>query len=95
MRIGSFKAKADKVGELLQIYQNDAIPVIKAAPGNAGAFILQQHSDPYSLLACTVWGTKEDAENYHKSGQAAEMVNKIKHTFEGPPELLTYESYGI
>jgi len=94
-RIGSFKARDGQVDELLQIYQNEAIPVIKAANGNVAAFILQQHNDPNSLMACTIWRTKEDAENYDKSGQATEMVNKIRHTFAGPPELATYESYGI
>lgn len=95
MRIGNFKAQPDKVDELLQIYQKDAIPVIKKAPGNISAFILQKNDEKNSFLACTVWETKEDAENYDKSGQASEMVSKIKHTFDGPPNLTTYETYGI
>ena len=95
MRIGNFKAQPDKVEELLRIYQNEAIPIIKKAPGNISAFILQKHDEKNQFLAFTAWKTKEDAENYDRSGQALEMVNKIKHTFDGPPNLTTYETYGI
>ena len=95
MRIGSFKAQPDKVEELIWIYENEALPQIKAAPGNLNAFILQQHGDTDCFMACTAWKTKEDAENYDKSGQALEIVNKIRHTFDGPPSLLTYDIYGM
>ena len=95
MRIGNFKAQPDKMDELLRIYQKEAIPIIKKAPGNVNAFILQKNDEENLFLACTVWETKEDAENYDKSGQALEMVSKIKHTFDGPPNLTTYKTYGI
>ena len=32
---------------------------------------------------------------YDASGQAAQMVAKVKHTFAGPPTLQTYDAYGI
>jgi heme-degrading monooxygenase HmoA len=95
MRIGTFKVQPDKVEELIRIYVNEAIPVIKAAPGNLSAFILRQHNENNSFQACTAWKTKEDAENYDKSGQAMEMVNKVRYTFAGPPALLTYEVFGL
>jgi heme-degrading monooxygenase HmoA len=95
MRIGNFKAQPDKVDELIRIYQNEAIPIIKQAPGNIGAFILQKKDENNIFLACTVWETKEDAEIYDKSGQAIEIINKVKHTFDGPPNLTTYNTFGI
>ena len=95
MRIGNFKAQPNKVEELLRIYQNEAIPIIKKAPGNIAAFILQNNEEKNHFMACTAWKTREDAENYDKSGKAMEMVNKIKHAFDGPPRLTTYETFGI
>jgi quinol monooxygenase YgiN len=95
MRVGNFRAQPDKVEELLKIYQSEALPVIKMALGNVGAFILQKYDEKNCFLVCTAWKTKEDAENYDKSGKALEMVNKIKHTFDGPPNLTTYETYGL
>jgi heme-degrading monooxygenase HmoA len=95
MRIGDFKALTDKKDELIKIYTKEAIPIIKKAPGNIGAFILQQHNKSNCFLACTAWKSQRDAENYEKSGQASEMVSKIRHTFDGPPILLTYEIFGM
>ena len=95
MRIGSFRIQPDKIEEFLKIYVGDAIPVIKSAHGNMGAFILQDNNDRNYFQACTAWKTKEDAENYDKSGVAMEMVNKVKHTFDGPPTLTTFTVYGI
>ena len=95
MRIGTFKAQPDKIDELLTIYLNEALLRIKEARGNVTAFILQKDDDKNHFLACTVWKTRKDAENYEKSGQAVEMVNKIRHAFDGPPCLTTYETYGI
>ena len=95
MRIGSFKVHPEKVDELLRVYVSEAIPLIKAATGNQNAFLLKQHGESNCFQACTLWKTKEDAENYEASGKALEMVNKVRHMFDGPPNLVTYDVYGL
>src|SRR5689334_15962593 len=95
VRIGRFKAQADKIDELCRIYTRDAIPAIRAAQGNISAALLQQESATDSFLAVTVWQSREDAELYDRSGQAQQMVGKIRHAFAGPPVLETYAAYGI
>jgi heme-degrading monooxygenase HmoA len=83
VRIGKFKAKENLIPELCQTYSNEAIPAIRAAKGNISAVLLQQHESKEDFLAITIWKTKEDAEAYDKSGQAQQMIGKVKHTFSG------------
>jgi quinol monooxygenase YgiN len=95
VRIGRFKALTDKIDELCRIYERDAIPAIRTAPGNISAALLQQEGAADTFLAITVWQSRDDAELYDRSGQAQQMVGKIKHAFAGPPTLETYATYGI
>jgi quinol monooxygenase YgiN len=95
VRAGVFKAQHDKIDELRRLYEQEAIPRIRAVGGNVGAFLLQQHDDPDSFMALTAWKTKADAEAYERSGKAAEMVDKIRHAFAGPPVLVTYDGFGF
>jgi quinol monooxygenase YgiN len=95
VRIGQFQAVSEKSTELRQIYETEAIPAIRAAAGNVSAVLLQEQQAPDCFLAITVWHSKEDAESYDRSGQAARMVDKIRFAFAGPPTLKTYEAYGV
>ena len=95
VRIGQFKALPGTTDELRRIYETQAIPVIRQAAGNISALLLQQHQSPESFMAITIWNTQDDAEAYDKSGQALEMVNKIRFAFAGPPTLGTYEAFGM
>jgi heme-degrading monooxygenase HmoA len=95
VRIGQFKAKRDHIEELCRIYERDAIPAIKSAPGNVSAVLLQQHQEDDTFLAITLWKSREDAAAYEKSGAAAQMVSKVRHTFASPPTLTTYDAFGV
>jgi quinol monooxygenase YgiN len=95
VRIGQFKALPGTTDALRQIYETQAIPAIRQASGNISALLLQQHQSPEPFMAITIWNTQDDAEAYDKSGQALEMVNKIRFAFAGPPTLGTYEAFGI
>jgi heme-degrading monooxygenase HmoA len=95
VRAGVFKAQHDKIDELRRLYEQEAIPRIRSVGGNLGAYLLQQHNDPDAFMALTAWKTRADAEAYERSGTAAEMVGKIRHTFAGPPALVTYDGFGF
>jgi heme-degrading monooxygenase HmoA len=95
VRVGQFKAREEMIEELCRIYSTEAIPIIRAANGNVGAFLLRPAQASSDFLAMTVWQTREDAEAYEKSGQAKTMVDKIRHTFASAPTLLTYDGYGF
>jgi quinol monooxygenase YgiN len=95
VRIGQFQAVPEKTTALREIYETEAIPAIRAAAGNVSAVLLQEHQAPDCFMAITVWQSKEDAEAYDRSGQAAGMVDKIRFAFAGPPTLKTYDAFGV
>jgi quinol monooxygenase YgiN len=95
VRVGLFKAKNGSADDLRRTYSAEAIPVIRAAKGNAGALLLKPHEAENDFLAITIWTTREDAELYDRSGQAQNMVDKIRYMFAAPPRLLTYDAYGV
>jgi quinol monooxygenase YgiN len=95
VRIGQFKAKKDQIEDLCRIYETDAIPEIKKAPGNVSAVLLRQHQEDDTFLAITLWKSREDAEAYDASGAAQRIVGKVRHTFAGPPTLTTYDAFGV
>ena len=94
VRVGQFKALAERGEELRAISESEASPAIRAARGNSSPVLLQQHQARNAFMAITVWDTAEDAERYERSGQAAAMVDKIRFAFAGPPSLATYEAFG-
>jgi quinol monooxygenase YgiN len=94
VRIGSFEAKPAQIPELIRIYENEVQPSMRAEPGNLSACLLQQQGAENLFLVCTAWQTQADAERYESSGQALANVGKLRHTFAGPPKLVTYDGYG-
>jgi quinol monooxygenase YgiN len=95
VRIGQFTAKLENVAELRATYEHEAIPSIRAAPGNISAVLLQQHQATAEFLAITVWATEADAIAFDQSGHAAASVAKVRHTFASVPVLRTYDAYGV
>src|SRR5258708_8563015 len=95
VRIGQFNAVPGATDQLRDSYETKAIPAIRSAAGNVSAALLQQREAPDAFMAITVWNTQGDAEAYDKSGQALEMVNKIRFAFAGPPTLCTYDAFGM
>ena len=89
VRIGMFEAAVDKADDLLQLYESAAMPLVRSAPGNAGAFLLRERENPRRFTAITVWRAQADAEAYERSGLAARVVDTIRHAFAGPPRLIT------
>jgi quinol monooxygenase YgiN len=95
VRVGQFRARPETIDDLRRIYETEAIPVIRMAAGNISAVLLQQHEAPDRFMAITIWATNADADTYDQSGTAREMVDKIRFGFAGPPQLTTYEAYGL
>jgi quinol monooxygenase YgiN len=95
VRVGRFKAKDGLLDDLRRIYTSEAIPEIRAAKGNIGAFLLCPHQSMNDCLAITAWESASDADEYAASGQARTMIDKVRHCFASAPELATYDGYGF
>ena len=93
VRIGSFLVNPDQVTNLKAIYNEQAVPKVRAYPGNLACLLLEPNSaEEGAFMAMTIWRDRAAAEAYESSGAAAEVVSLVRNFFAGPPTLRSYES---
>jgi quinol monooxygenase YgiN len=95
VRVGSFLVKPDQVANLRRTYNAEAVPKVRAQPGNLGCLLLEPSADGEPFLVMTVWQDRAAAESYESSGAAAEVVSSVRAFFAGPPTLRSYASESI
>ena len=91
VRLTFVKLQPDKLDEHRMICYEQIVPVVKAQPGNIDIFELESVEEAGEIISLTSWESKEAWEAYETTGKYAEMVNKVRHTFAGPPEAKSYE----
>ena len=89
VRLGTFAVKPGELETLRATYNTACVPLVRAAPGNVDCFLLEPVAAG-DVVACTMWRTEEDAVRYEASGDAREVVAKVRHHFAGPPKLETF-----
>jgi quinol monooxygenase YgiN len=95
VRIGSFLVKPDQVANLRSTYNDQAVPKVRAHPGNLGCLLLEPNAEDEAFVVITIWNDRAAAEKYESSGAAAEVVALVRSFFAGPPTLRSYESASI
>jgi heme-degrading monooxygenase HmoA len=95
VRVGSFTVKPGQAGNLRSTYNEQAVPRVRAYPGNVACLLLEPTVEGDPFLALTVWEDRAAAENYESSGAAAEVVGMVRTFFAGPPTLHSYESASV
>ena len=92
VRVGSFLVKPDQAANLRKTYNEQAVPKVRAYPGNLGCLLLEPTADGEPFLVMTVWQDRAAADKYESSGAATEVVSLVRAFFAGPPTLRSYES---
>jgi quinol monooxygenase YgiN len=95
VRVGSFLVKPDQAANLRSTYNEQAIPKVRAYPGNVGCLLLEPTAAGEPFLVMTLWHDRAAAEAYEASGAAAEVVSLVRAFFAGPPTLRSYESSSL
>jgi quinol monooxygenase YgiN len=95
VRIGSFPVKPDQVANLRRTYNEQAIPKVRAYPGNLGCLLLEPTVEGDPFLVMTVWQDRAAADAYESCGAAGEVVSLVRAFFAGPPTLRSYESASL
>ena len=90
VRVGTFRIRPGTLDEFRQRYYSQCAPVVTAAAGSVDCMILESVDDQAPVAVCTVWRTEADAAAYEASGAAADVVNRVREFFLGPPELRSY-----
>jgi heme-degrading monooxygenase HmoA len=81
LRIVSPKIKSGKLEEFKKLYREEIIPTLRTVKGCRFAYLTESMKEENDVISITVWDSKEDAENYERSGLFDRLVEKVKHTF--------------
>jgi quinol monooxygenase YgiN len=95
VRVGVFPVNPDQATNLRRTYNEQAIPKVRAYPGNLCCFLLEPTAQTEPFLVMTIWQDRAAADRYESSGAAAEVVSLVRPFFAGPPTLRSYESSSI
>jgi len=80
MRVVSVKVGHGKGEAFRRLYRSEIIPALKNVPGCRYAFLLKGTRGDNESLSVTIWDTKQDSDNYDKSGLFEELTARIAHT---------------
>ncbi len=81
LRIVSVKIKPGKMEMFREIYREKIIPALSAVKGCRYAYLTGSIEEENEAISVTIWDSREDADNYEKSGLFNELTEKLKHTF--------------
>jgi len=92
IRLGSFAIKPGQASSLRAVYNEQAVPKVRACAGNLACLLLEPAEEGGQFIAVTIWHTRSAGEAYDASGAASEVVGLVREFFAGPPTLRSYES---
>ena len=81
---------ADKVNEVIKLYEDSVVPAAKSQKGYRGAYMFtdRKTGKGYSI---SLWESEEDAIANEQSGYYKEQVGKFAELFTAPPVQEGYE----
>ena len=81
---------ADKVNEVIKLYEDSVVPAAKSQKGYRGAYMFtdRKTGKGYSI---SLWDSEEDAVANEQSGYYKEQVGKFAEHFSAPPVQEGYE----
>ncbi|MFC1724065.1 antibiotic biosynthesis monooxygenase [candidate division KSB1 bacterium] len=81
LRVVSLKIKPEKMEDFRKQYSSETIPALKKVKGCRFAYLTKSAEEKNEVVSVTLWDSREDAENYEKSGLFEELIEKHKDTF--------------
>jgi len=79
VRIVSLKLQPGKRDEFKRVYVERAISTLRQVRGCRYVYLTEREDEPNELLSVTSWDSREDAENYEKSGVFDSLLESQKH----------------
>lgn len=86
-----FTCKTEKTNELRTLYTRDILPILRRQNGFVDTMLFVNENKPDTLLAISLWKTKNDAEMYHKT-DFPKIMDLLKPHLKGTP---TIENYNV
>lgn len=76
MRLVQVKVKPDRLGEQRRMYDEEVIPVLQKVPGCLFANLIESEHHPGECISMTLWHSREEAEQYERSGTFHELLRR-------------------
>lgn len=91
IRVNFLKMEAKQKAEARRIYNDEVIPVHKEHKGCRFVHLLECLDNEEDGMTLTAWDTREDVENYEKSGDYEKMLSRFKGFISEEPVQKHYE----
>ncbi|MCI0693053.1 antibiotic biosynthesis monooxygenase [candidate division KSB1 bacterium] len=89
-RVVVVQVKPDKMDEVLSIWRDSVLPVVKQLQGFKNALLLTNRETGKGI-SLTLWETEADMKAVESSGVFQQMLAKFTPLFAGQPVLEHYE----
>ena len=79
LRIVSLKVRPGKMEEFEHMYVEQVIPTLRTVRGCRYIYLTEKAEKPNEVISVTSWDSRQDAENYEKSGLFDRLLESQKH----------------
>ena len=83
------RSKSGKAGELANIINDKALPILKKQKGFVDETVLVSDKEDNRVLSLSFWNSKEDAEKYQREQYPA-IHEMVRHLLEAEPVIRTF-----
>jgi heme-degrading monooxygenase HmoA len=87
----TMKLKANTAPEFKSLIENEILPLLRKQPGfrDEITFVAPERSE---AVAISFWETKENCENYNRTGYP-ELLKIVEKVVDGTPKVETFELF--
>ena len=83
LRLLTVKIQPGKMEEFRRIYTEEIIPVLRTVKGCRNALLTAGLEERNEVMSITFWNSKQDIDEYERSGLFEWLNNKLKYTYTG------------
>ncbi len=80
LRIVSLKIRPGKLEEFKHLYSERVVPALRQVKGCRYIYLTEGVKKQNEIISVTSWDSKEDAEQYERSGLFDKLLESMKHT---------------
>lgn len=89
--VNHLKIQPRKISEFRRMYGNEIVPALSAQKGTINLFLIELTGRGDEFVSLVLWGDKNDAKRYKKSGLFDEMTLKLQPILAEPAKGRSYE----
>ncbi len=82
LRMVSMSIRAEHSLKIAEEYDKNVVPALRHQPGCSFASLLQNIHDTKDCISMTIWDSKQEADEYEKSGVFKQLVETLRSFYE-------------